>query len=203
MKGPDSVFSILRFYLEKINVSEAEKVLFVADGARWIWNRVGKLFASLGLSSDQCHELLDFYHAAEHLNKVSGLQKKLKPAQKKRWFAKHRTMLKNGRSQEVVEAIKKICRRSRNKKMKTERDYFVRNMDRMRYSDVAAAGLPIGSGSVESAIRRVVNLRLKGASLFWLKETAEAMLYLRAHYKAGRWNMLKGHVFSLKATSVI
>jgi hypothetical protein len=52
----------------------------------------------------------------------------------------------------------------------------------MLYSDVAEEGLPIGSGSVESAIRRVVNLRLKGASLFWLKEMAEAVLYLRAHY---------------------
>ena len=203
MKGPDAVFSLLRFYLEKINVSEAEKVLFVADGARWIWNRVGKLFASLGLAPARCYELLDFYHAAEHLNKVAGLQKKLKPAQRKQWFAKHRSMLKNGRSQEVVEAIKELCRRSRNKKLRTERDYFVRNMNRMLYSDVAEEGLPIGSGSVESAIRRVVNLRLKGASLFWLKETAEAMLYLRAHYKAGRWNMLRGHVFSLKAVSVI
>ncbi|MGB5686464.1 MAG: hypothetical protein WBM35_11670 [Candidatus Electrothrix sp.] len=203
MKGPDAVFSLLRFYLEKINVSSAEQVLFVADGARWIWNRVGSLFASLGLSPHQCHELLDFYHAAEHLNKVSGLQKKLKPAQRKRWFAKHRTMLKNGRSQEVVEAIKELYRRSRNKKLKTERDYFVRNMHRMLYSDVAEKSLPIGSGSVESAIRRVVNLRLKGASLFWLKETAEAMLYLRAHYKAGRWKMLREHVFSLKAASVV
>ncbi len=203
MKGPDAVFSILRFYLKKINVSEAEKVLFVADGARWIWNRAGKLFASLGLSSDQCHELLDFYHAAEHLNNIAGLQKKLKPAQRKRWFSKHRTMLKNGRSREVIEAVKELCRRSRNKKLRTERDYFVRNMNRMLYSDVAEEGLPIGSGSVESAIRRVINLRLKGASLFWLKETAEAMLYLRAHYKAGRWNMLREHVFSLKAASVI
>jgi RNA polymerase-interacting CarD/CdnL/TRCF family regulator len=203
MKGPDAVFSLLRFYLEKINVSEAAKVLFVADGARWIWNRVGNLFASLGLASNQCHELLDFYHAAEHLNKIAGLQRKLKPAQRKRWFAKHRTMLKNGGSQEVVEAIKELYRRSRNKKLRTERDYFVRNMNRMLYSDVAEKSLPIGSGSVESAIRRVVNLRLKGASLFWLKETAEAMLYLRAHYKAGRWNMLREHVFSLKAASVV
>ena len=203
MKGPDAVFSLLRFYLKKININEADKVLFIADGARWIWNRVGKLFASLGLTSNQYHELLDFYHAAEHLNKVAGLQKKLKPAQRKRWFTTHRKMLKNGRSHEVVEAVKELYRRSRNKKLKTERDYFVRNMHRMFYADVANEGLPIGSGLVESAIRRVVNLRLKGASLFWLKETAEAMLYLRAHYKAGRWNMLREHIFSLKAASVV
>ncbi|CAK8725276.1 hypothetical protein GMJAKD_16060 [Candidatus Electrothrix aarhusensis] len=129
--------------VQKINVSEAEKVLFVADGARWIWNRVGKLFASLSLFPARCYELIDFYHAAEYLSKVAGLQKKLKPAQRKRWFAKHRTMLKNGRSQEVVEAIQELFRRSRNKKLRTERDYFVRNMNRMLYSDVAGEGLPI------------------------------------------------------------
>jgi hypothetical protein len=61
----------------------------------------------------------------------------------------------------------------------------------------------VADGSVESVIRRVINPRLKGASLFWLKETAEAMLFLRSHYKFGRWNMLREHVFSLQAASVI
>ena len=55
--------------------------------------------------------------------------------------------------------------------------------------------LHIGSGAIESAIRRVVNLRLKGASIYWLEATAEAMLLLRAYYKAGRWNTLKELVF--------
>lgn len=203
MKGPDAVFSMLKFYLEKINITEAYKVLFVADGARWIWNRVGNLFSSLGLFSNQCYELLDFYHAAEHLNKVAKLQKKMKPAQRTRWFRKHRKMLLDGKIKEVVAAIKLIYRSSRNKELKTERNYFMLNMKRMHYSNIAEEGLPIGSGSVESAVRRVINLRLKGASLFWLKETAEAILYLRAQYKSGRWNLLKVHVSSLKAVSVI
>ena len=203
MKGPDAIFAMVRFYLEKIKVTEADKILFVADGARWIWNRVGALFASLGLSSEKCYELLDFYHAAEHLNKVAELQKKLNPAQRKRWFNKHRKMLLEGKINEVVTTIKGIYRKSRNKKLRTERDYFIRNMKRMRYSAIAKEGLPIGSGSVESAVRRVINLRLKGASVYWLKETAEAMLYLRAQYKSGRWNMLKKHIFSLKAADVI
>ena len=40
-------------------------------------------------------------------------------------------------------------------------------------------------------VRRVVNLRLKGASLFWCRASAEAILLLRSYYKAGRWNLLK------------
>jgi len=46
-------------------------------------------------------------------------------------------------------------------------------MNRMLYSGVAEEGLPIGNGSVESAIRRMINLRLKGASLFWLEKYNE------------------------------
>jgi hypothetical protein len=54
-----------------------------------------------------------------------------------------------------------------------------------------AMKLPIGSGASESTVRRVVNLRLKGPSLFWCRANAEAILLLRSYYTAGRWNMLK------------
>lgn len=61
----------------------------------------------------------------------------------------------------------------------------------MCYDKVEAMGLPLGSGAMESAVRRVVNLRLKGASIYWCKENAEEMLFLRSYYKVNRWNMLK------------
>ena len=53
---------------------------------------------------------------------------------------------------------------------------------------------PIGSGAIESAIRPVLNLRLKGAGMFWQKSSAEAVLLLRAYYKAGRWKCLENQV---------
>ena len=96
-------------------------------------------------------------------------------------------MLKNGRSQEAVEAIKELCR---NKKLETERDYSVCSMGRMLYSDVAEKSLPIGSDSVGSPIRGVVNLRLKGASLFRLKETLKQ---LQREGRKGRRRALKGN----------
>ena len=49
---------------------------------------------------------------------------------------------------------------------------------------------------MESVIRRVVNLHLKGASIYWCKETAEAMLLLRSFYKSGHWEMLDSFVCS-------
>jgi hypothetical protein len=54
-----------------------------------------------------------------------------------------------------------------------------------------ALKLPIGSGALESTVRRVVHLRLKGPRLFWCRASAEAILLRRSYSKAGRWNRLK------------
>ncbi len=72
----------------------------------------------------------------------------------------------------------------------------------MQYDKIKSLNLPIGSGAVESAIRRVVNLRLKGPSIFWNKESAEAILMLRSYYKAGRWNLLKSMANSTESQAV-
>ena len=196
MKGPDAIFGLIKFYLLKLDITKADKILFVADGARWIWNRVPELVKELGLSPEQFYSLLDFYHAVEHLTKVADLKKGWKVSERKNWIKKHRRLLLKGNVKEVISSVLSICRGRKSKKLIREKDYFVRNQKRMRYDLIAAIGLPIGSGAMESAIRRVVNLRLKGASIYWCKATAEAMLLLRSFYKSGRWDMLKSQTFS-------
>jgi hypothetical protein len=191
IRGPDALFKLLRSYLEQLGISEADRVLFVADGARWIWNRICALVRGLGLKPDQVYELIDFYHAVEHLGKVAGLRKSWTVRQRKCWIRKHRGLLRQGQVEKVIDAVKEICRGRNSKGIRTERNYFMRNISRMAYARISALKLPIGSGSVESAIRRVVNLRLKGPCIFWCKENAEAILLLRCYWKAGRWNQLK------------
>jgi hypothetical protein len=66
----------------------------------------------------------------------------------------------------------------------------------MCYDTLKEINFPIGSGAIESAVRRVINLRFKGASIYWLEQTVEAMIKLRAFYKAGRWEVLKNLAFS-------
>ena len=58
------------------------------------------------------------------------------------------------------------------------------------YARCRGRGLPIGSGAVESAIRRVINLRIKGPGILWEEENAEAMVVLRAAALSGRWEEL-------------
>ncbi len=88
-------------------------------------------------------------------------------------------------------AVQAICRGRHRKAIRTQRDSFIKNQSRMAYATLIAMKLPSGSGAMESTVRRVVNLRLKGPSLFWCRARAEAILLLRSYDKAGRWNMLK------------
>ena len=58
----------------------------------------------------------------------------------------------------------------------------------MRYVTLEARKLSIGSGQVESAVRRVVNLRFKAPGSFWKEPTVNGLMHLRAAFKAGRWD---------------
>ena len=174
-----------------MGVEKADHILFVADGAKWIWNRIPGLVKALGLCAGQMYELLDFYHAVEHLGKVSTLRRQWSKKQRKAWVTRQRKLLLNGEVDKVIEAVQGLCRGRRSKEIRTERDYFMRNRNRMQYARIASLQLPIGSGAMESAVRRVINLRLKGASIYWRRENAEVMITLRSFYKSGRWNLLK------------
>lgn len=191
LRGPDAWFELLRGYLQGLAIQQADRVLLVADGAHWIWNRVGALVKALGLDPKRVHELIDFYHAVEHLGKVAALRKSWSAKERRRWIRKHRRLLLKGHVEQVVAAVRTLCRGRHTQAVTTERNYFIRHQQRMAYPTLKALNLPLGSGAVESAIRRVVNLRLKGPCLFWYRENAEKMLMLRSYYKAGRWNLLK------------
>lgn len=188
MNGPDKLFALVQFYLAKINAEKAESITFLADGAIWIWDRIEELCQSMK-GEVRIYRGLDFYHATEHLSKFLDLLK-LPTADKKRYFNEYRHLLKRGHIDKVIEFIKTNSKGKRNKELLREKNYFLKNRDRMQYGVLAGLNLPIGSGAVESAIRRVINLRLKGPGIFWHEETANEMLMLRCYYKAGRWGML-------------
>ncbi|KPA08847.1 hypothetical protein MHK_011002, partial [Candidatus Magnetomorum sp. HK-1] len=121
-----------------------------------------------------------------------------KKGEKSKWVKVNRKLLLKGKSEEVINEIRRVCKGKKGKKIKREREYFIRNQKRLCFEQRKNEGMPIGSGAMESAIRRVVNLRLKSASTYWLKETAEGMLMLRSYFKSGRWGMLKRLAFSGK-----
>ena len=191
LKGPDAVFALLRSYLQRLEITRADQVLFIADGAPWIWKRVPWLVQALGLAVEQVHELLDFYHAVHYLGQVAALRKDWNTKARARWRTQQRRLLLQGQVEQVIAAVGDICRGRNSKAIRKHRDYFIKNQARMAYAKLMAMKLPIGSGAIESTVRRVINLRLKGSGLFWCRASAEAILLLRSYYKAGRWKMLK------------
>ena len=197
LKGPDAVFRLIEFYLSELQIGKAAKVLFIADGARWIWNRVGALWKRLGLKAEQCMELVDFYHVVEHLGTLAGLKKGWNKKQKRGWITRQVNRLKQGKVEQFQEGVKKFCRGKRGKVWRRERDYLLRNASagRLNYGQAREQQLPNGSGIIESTVRRVLNLRMKGASIFWTKDHAEDMILLRAYYKSGHWKDLENKAF--------
>lgn len=204
LQDADAVFAILAAELKLRGAARAQEIIVVADGARWIWNRVDDLARELGFAPQKIVKVADFYHAVEHLAAVAELCAGLTDVEKKRWVKRMRSHLKRGRIDTVIEAIRsKKNKRGRNAGgIGTELRYFEDRRDLMCYDDFAKRGIPLGSGAMESAIRRVVNLRLKGAAIFWRKENAERMLHLRCYLKAGRWDELMRRVLYRAPTSL-
>lgn len=192
----DKCFEVLEAHLQGLGIKQAKQLVFVADGASWIWNRVGELWTNLGLESSQVVEVVDFYHAAEHLHDIAKLRKSWKAFEVKAWYENMRKRLKNGQVKQVIECIEELARGRKSKTYVKKMDYFVRHQERMQYGQFKAARLPIGSGAVESAVRRIVNQRMKGPGIMWLRESAQAMLLMRAYTKAGRWHQLIDMVLS-------
>jgi hypothetical protein len=194
LDGPDATFAMLIYYLKKLGVGEADQLLFVSDGAVWIWDRINDLILKVGISLKQCVMALDFYHAVEHLTSFAA-QKKWGTADAKKWVNKQRLRLLNGKLDIFIQEIDQLCRGSKNALLTREQDYFKKHLPHMRYKEIKDKKFPIGSGAVESGIRRVINLRLKGPGIFWHEDMADAMLLLRSYYKADRWNLLKNMAF--------
>jgi len=188
----DAIFNLLYRYLRKLKLEEAGDVLFIADGATWIWERILPLEEKLKHAGVICKflQLIDFFHAVQHLSDFAKCKVKWTSKERKRWVNKQKKRLKEGGITQVLEAMKEAMKGSRQKGLKKDYNYFFKNKERMVYSQIAALNLPIGSGAIESSIRRVVNLRMKSPCVFWNEDGANAMIMLRSYFKAKQWKIL-------------
>ena len=198
MQDADGMFGQLEAILKDIGAQEADEWIIVADGGEWIWNRVVRLITGLGFDKAKVTQVIDLYHALQHLHKVAAEVKRWSDTESKDWLKKMKRHLLNGRHQKVVEAIEELCKGRKAKKIRKLLPYFTDHAARMSYSDFLKRKIPIGSGAVESCVRRVVNLRLKGNGIFWTLETAEGVLHLRAQLLSGHWDTFVKQVLQPK-----
>jgi hypothetical protein len=192
LQGPDEVFRLMEFYLRQLDIDQAKEVLFIADGAKWIWQRVTQLWKRLGLAGVvRCRELVDFYHVVEHVYALAALNTSWRASYRKQWAARQRGRLWRGELKPFTDDVQRLCQGKRGKA----------RTGRLDYAKARRAKMPIGSGTMESAIRRVVNLRLKGPGIFWHEDHAEQMLLLRTYYKSRHWQVLTTKAFGTPSTN--
>jgi hypothetical protein len=190
--GPDHLAELVAWHLHRLGAMKAEVVVFLSDGATWIWERLDWIIARAGLAPSQTVRVLDWCHAVEHISRALTLLK-LKEVERIRAFVQMRTLLKQSRSAEVVAELERLAAgRSKKHKVWTEIRYLRKHDEagHLQYLTFKRRGLPYGSGAVESTIRRVVNLRLKSNAMYWLEENAEAIFAIRAALLSDRWEMM-------------
>ncbi|HKI83679.1 MAG TPA: hypothetical protein VKA63_05015 [Candidatus Krumholzibacteria bacterium] len=194
MDGPKKIFELLVAELRLRGIADAKEVIVTGDGASWIWNWSADLPVRLGIAEGKVTRVADFFHTVEHLQMIADSRKDWPAQDVQRWVNIHKRFLRQGRVNKVIADIRSL-RKSRNRALiKREIAYFTRLSPFMRYDFYRDHAIPLGSGAIESAIRRVVNLRLKAPGTFWKRANAEIMLHLRCYLKAARWNELMTRV---------
>lgn len=166
----------LRLYTEawRRGWSRALKKVVLGDGAVWIWNLAGQHFPG-------AIQIVDLYHARQHLWELSA---KLFPGDdrsRKRWLARSLGPLEKGKIEALVKILAALQPASEElaKSIHNEAEYFERNAERMRYPSFRAQGLFVGSGVIEAGCKTVIGARLKCSGMFWTIRGANAIIALR------------------------
>ena len=165
-------------------LARSQHVLVVADGAPWIWNVVADRWAG-------ATELLDFYHASQHLWELGRALSRGDPARAAAWVEPRRHRLRHGKERALLRELAALRppRGQAREIVRREQRYFAGHAQRVNYDAVARRGWPIGSGTVESACRQR-QCRFKRSGQFW---TANGLRHLGALVEArsnGHWDEL-------------
>ena len=190
----DEIFTMLCEYLSMLSIDATTEVLFISDGATWLWDRVHLVEKVVRDKGGRFRCLLDYYHMKGYLHQMAGAAKGWTKKKRTQWIRKLTKFLFEGNNKSFELEVRLLQRGSRKKSiLRTAGNYLLKHSmaGRMNYADARRDNLPIGSGVIESTIRRVVNLRLKGASVYWKESTANDMLLLRCLYKAKRWKYIE------------
>ena len=161
-------------------LERADKVVVVADGARYNWEIAALHFHG-------CIEIVDLYHAREHLYELCAL---LKPKGSKEFTKlemQMRTWLDEGKVETIIAKAERLLPEDEDQRDEVQKQigYFRNNAKRMRYGHFREQGLFVGSGVVEAGCKTVVGKRLKQSGMEWTVRGANAIIALRCCLESG------------------
>lgn len=162
------------------------QIVNIADGAKENW-RILRKVAPGGI------EIVDYFHACEHLKKGLDADLGEGTADAKAYFAGYRESLRDD-DDGVERVIRTLLYRANKakgakaKKIRAELTYFRNHRKQMRYAEFRRQGLPIGSGVVEAACKTLVTHRMKRSGMRWSIPGGQAILTLRSLIQSERWH---------------
>lgn len=150
-------------------VEQAKQIVCVNDGALWIW-------AIAFICFPRRIEILDWYHALTYVWQLALARWPASSPEAQAWIETQKSLLFQGRLSSFFHNIRLLCPRGHPfpDSVSHSLAYLFRNRWRMRYAAFRQAGLPIGSGTVESAAKTVVQQRMKQAGMQWSRHGAQA-----------------------------
>lgn len=160
----------------------ARELIFVADGAVWIWNLVTDYFP-------RAIQIVDWYHAVEYIAPIANAAFGEGSDQARAWRNQVRDDLWEGRFDQVLAAFQQWADHPQ-AGVAAQRafTYYTNNRDRMRYPTFRAKGYRIGSGVAESACKQIGTQRLKVAGARWSESGARQTAKARAALLSNQWS---------------
>jgi hypothetical protein len=179
---PSEVGRRLHWEALRRGLGRAKWILVLGDGAPWIWNVAADRWA-------EAEELLDFYHASEHVWELGRALFGEEGA--KEWVEARLHELRHGQQAAFLAQIAelKVPRGKKAKPVREQKNYFANQSERMNYSAIAKRGWPIGSGPVESACSGKQN-RFKRRGQFWTHQGFGNLAALKEARENKHWDEL-------------
>lgn len=156
------------------------ELVFVCDGATWIWEVVAQYYP-------QAVQIVDWYHAEDRLKRLADTVFP-SPAQRQAWLAQITESLWQGQVEDVLLACQPLA--SKHDEARQALTYFSNHRHRMRYDVFRAQGYLIGSGTIESGCKQIVTQRLKRSGAQWIVQGAVLTAKARAAWLSGNWHAL-------------
>lgn len=189
------VLKNLRAYLHKFHIDKADQVQLIADGATWIWKEIPDLLRELGVKENNLVQTLDYYHASHYAHElIKNMPRRISQKRRTELLKSFKSLLDQGNPTEVVEQIAGVYKRP-GELIRRYINYLRKHIGRMQYAHYKELGLMCGSGIIESAVRRIINLRFKNSSTFWDQENLEKLYFLRGALLSKRWDIVMKNLF--------
>ena len=160
------------------------QMTILGDGAAWIWNIAGSKFP-------EATQIVDLYHAREHLHDLARLLEFMLLDRQDEWLAARLEDLDHGDIDGICNAARVFpLTGARKDELDTALGYFEHNAPRMRYKWFRSRGLFVGSGVVEAGCKSVIGQRLKSSGMRWTVAGAGAITALRCREASSHWETI-------------